>query len=395
MIDIKSHKVTKCQIGGHGNLDEIWRLPRFPLTEMFGPFDPNFPSFDQSLLIDTESGHVQLENQLSPEFLYSAADYSYRSAQSSKGLRDEVTFLEFLEPFFDDGFGTVVELGGNDLSFARKLLSRSTGVTVIDPVCEQIDGTSVDGINVLGRFVENVDIRKEIGKVNLIVARHTLEHVASPLALLEQLFTQCPDECLFVFEVPSLSSMCESYRFDAVFHQHYHYFDVDSFKYLIAKAGGSYVSHVDNYQGSCGGSLLIAFRSHKDIDQGSSGTIDAIKRKKEILARIEVFERQMELTLAMIENCDGPLYGYGAGLLLATFGYHLKTDFAHFVSILDDDKSKHGSSYRNVDVKISHPELVKVPEQSNYLITSLESVRPIAKRVLDFTPKRIFVPGVY
>ena len=72
MFDIKSQKVTKCQIGGHGNLDEIWRLPRFPLTEMFGSFDPNFPSFDQSLMIDTESGHVQLENQLSPEFLYSA-----------------------------------------------------------------------------------------------------------------------------------------------------------------------------------------------------------------------------------------------------------------------------------------------------------------------------------
>ena len=61
MFDIKSQKVTKCQIGGHGNLDEIWRLPRFPLTEMFGSFDPNFPSFDQSLMIDTESGHVQLK----------------------------------------------------------------------------------------------------------------------------------------------------------------------------------------------------------------------------------------------------------------------------------------------------------------------------------------------
>ena len=92
----------------------------------------------------------------------------------------------------------------------------------------------------------------------------------------------------------------------------------------------------------------------------SSGTID-VKRKRDILARIEVFERQMELTSAMIENCEGPLYGYGAGLILATYGYHLKTDFAHFVSILDDDKSKHGSSYRNIDVKISHPELVEVP----------------------------------
>ena len=98
----------------------------------------------------------------------------------------------------------------------------------------------------------------------------------------------------------------------------------------------------------------------------------------------------MELTSAMIENGDGPLYGYGAGLMLATYGY-LKTDFAHIVSILDDDKSKHGSGYRNIDVKISHPELEEVPEQSNFLITSLESVRPI-QTCLDFTPKRILYP---
>ena len=142
-----------------------------------------------------------------------------------------MTFLEFLETFFDDGFGTVVELGGNDYHLPGSYYHDQLEF-VVDPVCEQIDGTSViDGINVLGRFVENVDIRKEIGQVNLVV-RHTLEHVASPLALLEQLFTQCPDECLFVFEVPSLSNA--SYRFDAVFHQYY--FDVDSFKYLIAKA---------------------------------------------------------------------------------------------------------------------------------------------------------------
>ena len=88
-----------------------------------------------------------------------------------------------------------------------------------------------------------------------------------------------PRRMPFVFEVPSLSSMWKATA-SMQSSINYHYFDVDSFKYLIAKAGGSYVSHVDNYQGSCGGSLLIAFRSHKDIDQGSSGTIDAIKRRE-------------------------------------------------------------------------------------------------------------------
>ena len=95
----------------------------------------------------------------------------------------------------------------------------------------------------------------------------------------------------------------------------------------------------------------------------------------------------------MIENCDGH-YTDMERVNACDIWLPQNRLRAHCFNS-DDDKSKHGSGYRNIDVKISHPELEEVPEQSNFLITSLESVRPIAKRVLDFTPKRIFVPGVY
>ena len=114
--------IDSCRIGGRGEFEEIWSLPNLPLTEMYGDYDPDFPNFHQALVIDTESGHVQLQNQISPEFLYNASEYNYRSTLTAKGQRDEKLFLEFLKRHIDlSSCKCAVELGGNDLSFARKL----------------------------------------------------------------------------------------------------------------------------------------------------------------------------------------------------------------------------------------------------------------------------------
>ena len=43
------------------NGELIWDLKSLPLTEMMGPFDPNFKNYDQSLIID-DKGHVYLES---------------------------------------------------------------------------------------------------------------------------------------------------------------------------------------------------------------------------------------------------------------------------------------------------------------------------------------------
>ena len=45
---------------------------------------------------------------------------------------------------------------------------------VIDQFCN-IDGEVIDGINIVGKFFENIDLR-EISP-NVVVCRHTLEHI--------------------------------------------------------------------------------------------------------------------------------------------------------------------------------------------------------------------------
>ena len=94
-----------------------------------------------------------------------------------------------------------------------------------------------------------------------------------------------------------------------------------------------------------------------------------------------------------IHELPKPVYGFGAGLMLATYAYHLKTDFSFLEALLDDDLDKHGKGYRNLPLSIQHPTKINVPENSSFIVTSLENIRPIYKRIEEFNP-RILIPNI-
>jgi hypothetical protein len=87
-----------------------------------------------------------------------------------------------------------------------------------------------------------------------------------------------------------------------------------------------------------------------------------------------------------------PVYGYGAGLMLATLHYHLKGRLSCLTAVLDDDASKEGSTYENIPVRVWHTEKHRPPADANYIITSLENVRPIYRRILELQPRHILAP---
>ena len=78
--------------------------------------------------------------------------------------------------------------------------------------------------------------------------------------------------------------------------------------------------------------------------------------------------------------------------MLATLGYHLRTDFKNIECILDDDKNKDEITYKNVDVRVRHTEKVNPEPNSSYLITSLENIRPIFSRIATLNPRRVISP---
>lgn len=370
----------------------LWKLPALPLTERFGPYDPALPlAFDQELVISVETGHVQMKNQLDPRVLYTDAEYSFRTGASGKSRSGVMFFLQFLGRMLgDETPSSVVDVGGNDLFVARHLAAPGRHLTVIDPICAAVDGQVIDGIKVFGRFIEQMDLAREVAPPDLVVCRHTLEHVARPREVIQQWFRQCAPKCLYVIEVPCFDNLVEAHRFDAVFHQHYHYFDLASFRHLLWECGGEYLGHAVNHQGSCGGALLVAFR--RALHTQPKPVVNVAEKIRRVERRITLYRQQMGIMGELLAELPKPAYGYGASLMLATLGYHLRTDFSSLDCVLDDEPTRDGATYQNIPVTVKHTAKVKPAPNSSYLITSLENTRPIFRRIVELNPRRILVP---
>jgi cyclopropane-fatty-acyl-phospholipid synthase len=385
-------EIKVCGISDASEFHSLWKLPGLPLTERFGPFNAGLNlAFDQELLISLPTGHVQLRNQIDPKILYGDMDYSFRTGGSDKSRKGVDFFLEYLGKLtFGRSFSSAVDVGGNDLFVARGITKLANNRAVVDPICAPIDGQIIDGIKVFGRFVEEIDFSVDLQRPDLILCRHTLEHIANPREVIEQWFRQCNPDCLYVVEIPCFENLAESLRFDAIFHQHVHYFDLDSFRYLIWECGGEYLGHTFNHQGSCGGALLVAFRRAKA--KQAKPHIDLAARISRFEYRISLYKNQMAVMRGFLDALPKPVYGYGASLMLATLGYHLQTDFSFLECILDDDLSRDGATYENIPVTVKHTATVSPAAHSSYLITSLENIRPIYRRILELSPRRILVP---
>ncbi len=385
--------IKNCGVCEKGPLTLLWDLPRFPLTEKFGPFDPSKElSFDQKLLFCEECGHVQLGNQLSPHLLYTPSEYSFRTSQSKTARSGTELFFSFFNKVRGNRrFSSLLDVGGNDLFLAA--MTEIQRKCVIDPVCANDHGKVVDGIKIIGKFIEQVDFKNENLFPDLIFCRHVLEHVAKPKEMIQTLLRQSSPDAMCVFEIPCFENLREANRFDAVFHQHYHYFDLTTFQRLIQEVGAEYVAHEYNRQGSCGGALLIAFTPKKGSSLKSSFPNHQL-RKTEILDAIQKYEAHMSVVGSQLKKFPKQIYGYGASLMLATLGYHLKTDFSDLICILDDDEHKNGYEYQNIPIKVVHSRRCLIQPDSNFLITSLENTRVIFKRITEFSPRRIFVPFI-
>lgn len=381
---------SRCNINGTKDLVSLIKLPKYPITEQFGKFDKKFPNFDQELVISKSSGHVQLKYILDQSYLYSPQNYRYRSKSSLTSNYQLDVFIKFIKKNLNNKINSILDVGGNDSYVINRLAQKKAKKYVIDPV-----GINNDkGIIVINKFLKDVDLSKDIVKPDLVICRHTLEHIPEPKLFLNKLMSECDDNCNFVFEVPSLERMIETQRFDAIMHQHISYFSVKSLKLLIENCGGIINSYQIFKKGSCGGSIIFSFKKlKKKIKQRTKIKINYRKNYKTTKEGLENFKKNMILLRGLINNTDGQLIGYGAGLMLSTYIYFLKINIAKIKYILDDDKTKHNWQYKNLNVKIKFPKKIEFKKNENYIVTSLENKKTLISKILTLNPNNVYFPS--
>lgn len=381
-----------CSVCGIRNQEVAIELPDLPLTDTFckNPISDPYGGLDQSLLYCSECSHAQLLNIVKPNILYGDR-YHFRTSTSATARKGANHFVDFLSGLFPGKvYSTVLDLGCNDLYLLNKLKPFVKQCIGIDPIwADKENEVSDKTIRVFGCCIEDLDAHEISGFApDLIVCRHTIEHIANPVKVLGSLLDSAKDDAIFLFEFPAFEPLVAKHRFDHIFHQHLHYFSLVSFRRLIDKCGGCYIAHTWHYHDW--GALLVAFskkRAHNSVDCQTNIDIKSIKRNYELFCN--QFLTTSEVLNSLKETC---IYGYGAAQMLPVISYHLKNDLSCLKCVLDDDPDKDGLYYWNLPVGVRHPDKFSDIGESTVFITAIDNVKPILRKLFELNPKHIVYP---
>lgn len=381
-----------CSICGTNDLSEILNLPNLPITGLFSKDRPvNFLSgFDQSLLWCPKCSHGQLRNQINPAILYDSSKYSFKTSLSATARHGTENFVAFLKRVsLKKKYKCILDVGCNDLYLLDKLGALGKYKVGIDPIWSKKAPDNIgESTTVIGKTIEEANLTNLLpSKPDLILCRHTLEHIYNPLQILRKLIECSSDDALFIFELPSFESMVERLRFDQIFHEHLQYFSKSSFEEMLINSGANLIEFDENYHDW--GALFIAFK--KDSGQRKNNTFSF--SEMEISQRLDLFRKQLESTYKIIRSLKSDsLYGYGAALMLPVLAYHLNSDLSFLAGIIDDDINKDGIYYQNLQLQIIHSSKINDLEQLSIVITALDNFRPIMTRLLSVRPRHIIYP---
>lgn len=388
-------KRERCAICDSSKLEVVIELPELPLTGIYCQEAMKDPvrGIDQRLLICTRCGHAQLAEQVDPAVIYDDS-YGFRTSVSATARHGTSFFLSALEEIAPGKhFNCALDLGCNDTYLLQQLHSRANVRVGIDPVwAEKEEQRDDKSITVIGAAVEDVELDSMLETPpDLVVCRHTLEHIYEPRAVLQKLFDAATEDALFLFEVPSFESVVNRLRFDQVFHQHPQYFTLASFRRLIEKVGGVYISHWENYHDW--GALLVAFAKRSNSQgQGNNKVLSAFDIPV-IRERYAIFHRQMSTVNDVLKSFEGTtVYGYGAAQMLPVLAYHIGNDLALLTAVLDDDPAKDGLHYWNLPLVIRHTDRISDLEAASVFITAVDNAKPILSKLLVRRPRHIIYP---
>ena len=368
----------ECSICSKRSLENLIKLNKFPLTGIFikDKLKKNFPYFfNQGLNICINCGHLQLSKFISPDLLYNNI-YANRTTESYLSDNAINFFKNFLfQVLKKKRMEVFLEIGCNDIKLINSLKNFFVHLYGIDPIWKKKKVPKSSQVTVIGDFIEKINFKKIKKKINVIASTHNLEHIDNPYRILKKFVDKYDENTIFFIEVPDANLMIKNLRFDQIFHQHYHYFNIYSLKNLINMLGCKIIAKDINYK-FWGGSLVVAFKKDKNIKNKINNQYKKLKPK--INQKYKKFKEHYK-KLSKKFNSKKNLIGYGAGQMVPSFAYHLNSDLSFLKVIVDDNKKRNKKKYPFLfpDIKFFDKKLL----DNIILITALDGVSGITKKL--------------
>ncbi len=230
-------QIDACVACGNSDLMITLDLDHQPLANDFLPSGSVHDSYPLKLMRCEDCFHSQLSIAVNPTRLF--RDYSYVSGTSE-------TLSSYFDKFSRDivaRFGKgkkILDIGSNDGSFLEKFTDSDWLTLGVDPAVNLISESAAKNVITIPTFFDERMASLLTNDFDVIVAMNVFAHTQNPLEILNGI-NRCLADSGRAFVQTSQANMFTSGQFDTVYHEHISFFNVQSMKALLARAGLSLV----------------------------------------------------------------------------------------------------------------------------------------------------------
>ncbi|MCE9520816.1 MAG: methyltransferase domain-containing protein [Alphaproteobacteria bacterium] len=254
----------------------------------------------------------------------------------------------------------IVEVGAGQGVFLKAVAdaagAKLQSATGFDPAWRGKPGAGPAPVKLFAEMFDAATAERLAHRPNLVVSRHTIEHVANPLGFLRAIHDALPDgEINLAIETPCVQWIFDNWAIQDFFYEHCSLFTASSLRFALAQAGfeSRSVSHV------FGGQYLWAEANRQAarvVARPEATVTDFaawLRRKDELVETWSAF-------IASARD-KGPVYVWGAGAKGITFACMFDPDAKVLTGLVDINPNKQGAFAAMTGCPIMAPDAILGP----------------------------------
>lgn len=292
--------------------------------------------------------------------------YYYSSSVSKKVLENaKELFKLYSVKFKNIKNPKLLEIGCND-GYLLQFFMKNFDVLGIDPSKNMTKIAKTKNIKVINDFFTFKSanmIKKKYGKFDLIIANNVFAHNPNMISIMRSVRRLISDNGLVSIEVQDGEQLLKDGLFDMIYHEHFYYFEKNTFKNLLALTGFKIIkSEKINLHGK---SLRILFQKSK-IEE-----VNYFKRKSNLISN---FKNKMNIHNKNVneffkKNKYSRIVIYGAAAKTTVFINYFRLDHNNIEYVVDDTPIKQNKYIPNTKIKIFSSDYIK-NTKPNFIIIS-------------------------
>lgn len=358
-----------CPLCGEKLFHQVFSLEKAPLFQ-----NKVYSSAEESKTCPT--GNIQLLNCTHCNFVFNGC-FTPESMSYDKDYQNEqnysATFQQYLEEIrellSDYTEGKAIEIGCGKGYFLNALRENGFDVTGFDPAYEGTDPNIVKDY-----FSKKYDISGD-----LVILRHTLEHVEKPRDFIAEIATQNRNQGTIYIEVPDFKWIYQKRAFWDIFYEHCNYFSLETLQKLFKKSKSGYLF---------GKQYIYVLARLEDFSFQPTKTIEPKDYKN-------VFCEKISKIHSLLRGIEAKrIYIWGAGAKGVSLCNLLDPEHGRIQGVIDINPKKQGKHVGGTGHLILSPEEYKKEAgEEDILIIMNENYKTEILESLTTTPKLTITMG--